>query len=61
MRILLTRHLVIFFSLIFIYSQVSKRSTGVIIETPIEMCLRLYGDADGIGKEISCLLRNAKF
>ena len=29
------------------------------IETPLEMCPRLYGDTDDIGKEIRCLLRNA--
>ena len=40
---------------------ISKRSTGVIIETPLEMCIRLYGDTSGIGKEISCLLKNAEY
>lgn len=38
---------------------VSKRSTSVIIETPLEMCLRLYGDSDDAGKQISSMLRNA--
>jgi len=42
-------------------SGVSKRSTGVLIETPLEMCLRLYEDTHGIGKEISSLLRNANY
>ncbi len=39
---------------------VSKRSTSVLIETPMEMCQRLYGDDDGVGKEISTMLRNAE-
>lgn len=39
-------------------SGVSKRSTNVIIETPLEMCSRLYGDSD-IGKQISSMLDNA--
>ncbi len=38
---------------------VSKRSTSVLIETPIEMCQRLYGDEDGVGKEISTMFKNA--
>mmetsp|Transcript_20166 Transcript_20166/g.34709 ORF Transcript_20166/g.34709 Transcript_20166/m.34709 type:complete len:108 (-) Transcript_20166:325-648(-) len=42
-------------------SGVSKRATSVIIESPLEMSVRLYGDADGIGKEIAFLLRNAKY
>jgi len=42
-------------------SGVSKRSTGALIETPLEMCIRLYGDTVGIGKEISLLLRNANY
>ncbi|KAL9186762.1 hypothetical protein ACHAXT_010482 [Thalassiosira profunda] len=41
-------------------SGVSKRSTGVVIESPLEMCLRLYYDEDSdIGKEMSRLLRDA--
>ncbi|KAL7537415.1 hypothetical protein ACHAXR_007810 [Thalassiosira sp. AJA248-18] len=40
---------------------VSKRTTSVIIETPLEMSLRLYGESHGIGKEISCLLMNADY
>ena len=40
--------------------QVSKRSTGVIIESPLEMSLRLYGEDSDFGKEMSSLLRNAK-
>lgn len=39
---------------------VSKRSTSVLIETPMEMCQRLYGDKDGVGKEISTMLKNAE-
>jgi hypothetical protein len=38
---------------------VSKRQTSVIIETPLEMCNRLYGESDDIGKTISAMLRNA--
>jgi ankyrin repeat protein len=38
---------------------VSKRSTSVIIETPIEMSQRLYGETDEIGKEVITLLENA--
>lgn len=37
---------------------VSKRSTNVIIETPLEMCSRLYGDSE-VGKQISSMLINA--
>lgn len=37
-------------------SRVSKRTTSVIIETPLEMCLRLYDDAHGTGKEIEATL-----
>jgi ankyrin repeat protein len=37
---------------------VSKRSTNVIIETPLEMSSRLYGDAD-VGRQISSMLINA--
>eukprot|EP00984_Skeletonema_dohrnii_P023243 scaffold12335_cov116-Skeletonema_dohrnii-CCMP3373.AAC.2 len=39
---------------------VSKRSTSVLIETPMEMCQRLYGDKEGVGKEISTMLQNAE-
>ncbi|KAL7494057.1 hypothetical protein ACHAWT_002825 [Skeletonema menzelii] len=39
---------------------VSKRSTSVLIETPREMCRRLYGDTDGVGKEICTMLQNAE-
>jgi hypothetical protein len=38
---------------------VSKRATSVFIETPMEMSERLYGDAGGVGQEISTLLANA--
>lgn len=38
---------------------VSRRSTNVIIETPLEMCMRLYGEEDGVGKEISSILKHA--
>jgi acyl-CoA synthetase (AMP-forming)/AMP-acid ligase II len=38
---------------------VSKRSTSVLIETPIEMSQRLYGEMDDIGKEVITLLQNA--
>ena len=40
---------------------VSKRSTSVIIESPLEMCLRLYGDSEGVGKQISSILINAAY
>ena len=39
-------------------SGVSKRSTNVLIETPLEICMRLYGDKDGVGKQISSMLMN---
>ena len=38
---------------------VSKRSTNVIIESPLEMCARLYGSSDGIGTEIRSMLKAA--
>lgn len=37
-------------------SGVSKRSTNVIIETPKEMCMRLYSDVDEVGKQINAML-----
>jgi hypothetical protein len=40
---------------------VSTRATNVLIETPLEMCLRLYGDSDGMGAVISSLLRSADY
>ena len=40
---------------------ISVRQTSAAIESPLEMAVRLYGDCDGIGKEISGLLQNAKF
>lgn len=39
---------------------VSKRSTSVLIETPMEMCQRLYGDEDGVGKEIITMLKSSE-
>ena len=39
---------------------VSKRSTSALVETPMEMCERLYGGNDEIGKEIRRLLQNAE-
>ena len=40
---------------------VSSRATNVLVETPLEMRLRLYGDSAGVGAEISSLLRNAEY
>ena len=40
---------------------VSKRTTSVIIESPLEMCTRLYGDDSDVGIEISQLLSNAEY
>ena len=42
-------------------SGVSKRTTSVIIESPIEMCTRLYSDTSDEGIEISQLLSNAEY
>ena len=38
---------------------VSKRSTNVLIESPLKMCQRLYGEKEGVGKEISTMLNDA--
>ena len=35
---------------------VSSQATTVLIERPLEICLRLYGDSAGVGAEISSLL-----
>lgn len=37
---------------------VSKRSTSVLIETPTQMCQRLYGEKEGVGAEISRMLKS---
>ena len=42
-------------------SGVTKRATSVEIETPLEMCERLYCDSPTKGEEIRGLLRNAKY
>ena len=42
-------------------SGVSKRTTSVKIESPLEMCQRLYCNDPAIGEEIRGLLINAKY
>jgi len=35
----------------------SKRQTSLVIESPLEICNRLYGKLDGIGREMSTILQ----
>jgi hypothetical protein len=42
-------------------SGATKRTTSVQIETPLEICERLYCDSPAIGEEIRGLLINAKY